>query len=67
MAKPVRPVPEIVARVRALVERTSLSVAGRRLRIADATVARLAGGLPVTEGTAMIVAQRLPAAEEPAA
>ena len=63
MAQPVKPDPEIIQRVRDLVERTSLSQVGRRLRMADATVARLAAGLPVTEGTAAVVAQRLAAAE----
>lgn len=59
MARPVRPDPEIRKLVRALVERTSISEAGRQLRMADATIARLAGGLPVTEGTALLAAQRL--------
>ena len=59
MARPVRPDPEIRNLVCALVERTSISEAGRQLRMADATIARLAGGLPVTEGTALLAAQRL--------
>ncbi|MDQ2645068.1 MAG: hypothetical protein M3020_14725 [Myxococcota bacterium] len=59
MARPIPPNPDIAARVRALVAETSLAEAGRRLRLADATVARLAGGLPVTEGTALVAAQRL--------
>lgn len=59
MARPVRPDPEIIARIRALVDTTSISEAGRRLRLADATVARLAGGLPVSEGTILVAAQRL--------
>lgn len=63
MASPVRPSAEIIARVRALVDTTSLSEAGRRLRLADATVARLAGGLPVSEGTILVVASRLQQAE----
>lgn len=60
-AKPPNPV--LAARVRALVERTSISEVGRRLRMADATVARIAGGLPVTEGTAAVAAARLGAEE----
>jgi hypothetical protein len=59
MARPVKPDPELVARVRQLVEATSISEAGRRLRMADATIARIAGGLPVTEGTAAVIAIRL--------
>jgi hypothetical protein len=63
MARPVKPDPELVARVRELVEQTSISEAGRRLRMADATIARIAGGLPVTEGTAAVIAQRLSEAQ----
>jgi hypothetical protein len=59
MAAPVRPDPDLTARVRALVDSTSISEVGRRLHLADATVARLAGGLPVSEGTVLVAAQRL--------
>jgi hypothetical protein len=63
MARPVSPNPDLVARVRGLVERTSIAEAARRLKLADATVARLAGGLPVAEGTELVAARRLPEAE----
>lgn len=63
MPKAFSPDPAIVQRVRLLVEKTSISEVGRRLHMADATVARLAGGLPVSEGTVLVAEKRLPAAE----
>ncbi len=59
MAAAVRPSKELTKRIRTLVERTSVPETGRRLKLADATVARLAGGLPVTEGTALMATMRL--------
>jgi hypothetical protein len=63
MSRPVRPSEEIIARIRALVDTTSVSEAGRRLRLSDATIARLVAGLPVAEGTLVLAEQRLPEAE----
>jgi hypothetical protein len=59
MARPARPDPVLVAGVRQLIDATSLAEAGRRLHLADATTARLAAGLPVTEGTVLVVEKRL--------
>ena len=59
MAKPVRPNPELINRVRVLVAETSVPKASRLLRLAEATVARVAGGLPVSEGTVALISQRL--------
>jgi hypothetical protein len=59
MARPIYPDREVIERVRALVEQSSLAGASRQLRMAEATVARLAGGLKVTEGTAAVAVQRL--------
>ena len=67
MSRPIRAPQDLIDRVRSLVDATSISEAGRQLRLAEATVARLAGGLPVTEGTAVIAAQRLADAEKKAA
>ena len=63
MPKPTKPNPEIIARVRVLVDTLGIPEVGRRLRLADATIARLAGGLNVAEGTILLVEQRLDAAE----
>lgn len=59
MAKPVRPDPVISARVRALVDSTSMHKAAQRLGLAEATVARIIGGLPVTRGTELVARERL--------
>lgn len=59
MASPVHPPAELSERVRALVEGSSIAGASRQLRLAEATVARLAGGLRVSEGTAAIAAMRM--------
>ena len=67
MASPVHPPTELSERIRALVESSSIAGASRQLRMAEATVARLAGGLRVTEGTAVIAAQRLAEIEKTAA
>lgn len=67
MARPQKPPQELVNSVRALVDRTSISEVGRQLRLAEATIARLAGGLPVTEGTALVAAQRLLEVQDEAA
>jgi hypothetical protein len=59
--------PEITSQIRAMVERDGVRPVGRTLRLADATVARLAAGLPVTEGVAELAKQRLAAIQEKAA
>ena len=59
MSKPVRPDPVVSAQVRALVERTSMPEASRRLDLAEATVARLIAGLPVTPGTELVAKAKL--------
>lgn len=59
MAKPVYPDPRTVEFVRAFVDRSSIAGVARALRLAEATVARLAGGLPVHEGTVLVVRQRI--------
>jgi hypothetical protein len=59
MPAPVPANPQLVEKIQRLVASTSISRIARRLRLADATVARLAGGLPVAEGTALIATLRL--------
>lgn len=59
MAKPVRPDPVVSARVRALVDGTSMAEASKRLDLAEATVARLIAGLPVTPGTELVAKAKL--------
>jgi hypothetical protein len=59
MARPVPPPTEVSERVRTLVDQTSIAEAARRLNMAEATVARLAGGLKVTPGTTLLAQQRL--------
>jgi hypothetical protein len=54
MAKPIRPDPIVSAQARALVERTSMAEAARRLDLAEATVARIVAGLPVTPGSELL-------------
>lgn len=66
MARPVPPSPKTTKRVRDLVDRTSIAEAARLLDLAEATVARLAGGLKVTPGTNAYAEQRLAALEEAA-
>ena len=59
MARPIPPAPEVSARIRALVNETSIASVARQLDLAEATVARLAGGLNVTRGTNLLAAERL--------
>jgi|GEM_PF-5986701 len=55
--------PEIAAKVRAFIDADGVRPTGRRLRLADATISRLAAGLPVHEGTALVIRQRLESLE----
>jgi hypothetical protein len=57
--KVTRTSPEVTSRIRTMVDRDGVRPVGRKLRLADATVARLAAGLPVTEGVAALATQRL--------
>lgn len=59
MAKLQHPDPEISVRVRSLIEGSSMAEAARRLDLAEATVARLAAGLRVTPGTALLAKAKL--------
>lgn len=59
MAKPVRPDPVVSAQVRALVDSTSMAEAARRLDFAEATVARIVAGLPITPGTDLLAKARI--------
>jgi len=59
MAEPVLANPTLSARIRALVNETSIAATARKLGLAEATVARLAGGLKVTQGTELLAQQRL--------
>jgi hypothetical protein len=59
MAETILANPALSARVRDLVNRTSLAAAARTLDLAEATVARLAGGLKVTQGTELLATARL--------
>lgn len=67
MARPIPPDPNVSARVRALVTKTSIAAVARQLGLAQATVARLAGGLNVTAGTDLLAAARLGRLERGAA
>lgn len=67
MAEAVATDPKLSARVRALVNETSLSAVARRLDLAEATVARLAGGLKVSPGTELLASARLSELERGAA
>lgn len=58
-ARPVKPDPVVSARVRALVDAHGMRGASRRLHLAEGTVARLVGGLPVTQGTELLARTRL--------
>lgn len=51
--------PHVVAYIKALVEKQGVRPVGRKLRFADATVARLCAGLPVTEGVAHLALIRV--------
>lgn len=53
------PHPELRDRVRALVERDGLRPVARRMRMADATIARIAGDLLVTEASELLAIARL--------
>jgi hypothetical protein len=67
MAEAVSTDPNLSARVRALVNRSSIAAVARKLRLAEATVARLAGGLKVTAGTELLATQRIGQLERGAA
>ncbi len=57
--RPIEPDTELVERVRSIVARTSIAAAARQLGFAEATVARIAGGLRVTPGTALLAQRKL--------
>jgi len=59
MAHTLPPDPVLAARVREMVDRQTIAGAARRLDLAEATVARLAGGMRVTQGTLLLAAERL--------
>jgi hypothetical protein len=59
MAQPIPADPVLAARVRQLADLDSIAGAARKLGLAEATVARLAGGLRVTQGTALLATERL--------
>lgn len=50
---------QLQAEVRKLMDASSVRSASRKLRVAAATAARVAGGLPVAEGTILLMRQRL--------
>ena len=60
----VTPAPEIAAAVRNLVAATSLTQAAARLKIANTTAAKIAGGLGVSAGSLALVALSLRQIEE---
>jgi len=51
--------PAIVKAVRSLIDSTTVHGASRSLGISEATVARIAAGIPVTRGTDALVRARL--------
>jgi hypothetical protein len=57
--KPRHPEPQISAGVRLLVDELGLVRAARKLGFAEATTARLAGGLTVSAGTEALAEKRL--------
>lgn len=59
-----KPSRELTDRIRSLIDRLSVPEVGRRLGLAEATVARLAAGCLVAEGTLSLVDQRIEAAEK---
>jgi len=54
-----RPDQDLSKAVHELVTTTSMAAAARSLRFSEATIARIAAGLPITEGTAALARQRL--------
>jgi hypothetical protein len=51
--------PEMSAAVRGLIDANTVRGASRQLQIAEATVARIAAGIPCTRGTSALVSARL--------
>jgi hypothetical protein len=65
MTKPADP--NVVAYIRAQVERFGVRPVGRRLKFSDSTVAKLAAGLPVSEGISTLARLRVQRLEKDAA
>lgn len=57
---PTKPDPDTVATVRRMLARASTAEVSRALGLCHATVARIAGELPITAGTAALLKLRLP-------